>query len=270
VPGTTSSNSTPAMGAADRVTDQQVPPDGDPVTAPKTVKIPMAMEEGAPADAAGETAQNSQQAGSTWRWWLAVAVGVVVSLPFAWLLSYAALLPFFIGLFFFALFGLVIGAAIHRIASPRRPYGRFALVVGTTLVVGVGWVTSVVKESRDFPSDMAVKAGNETRSIGDRTIEAYRTAVADDIRRFLRERYPPGDTLGYVRWVLTSGELKKGEIADVNRTLQPLQRRFTWAARIVLSIALFAFGVGSQTFLLSKVTERSVRARDNVEQPDST
>ena len=73
-----------------------------------------------------------------------------------------------------------------------------------------------------------------------------------------------------MRWVLTSGELKKGEIAGANRTLRPQQRRFTWAIRVVLSIALFAYGIGSQTLLLSKATERSVRARDNVEQPDLT
>ena len=270
--GTTSGNSTHAKAAdpTGRVIDQPAPASDDDRQEPDVVRPPLGSREAAQANATKGPGQDSAQHGSAWRWWLAVAVGVVVSLPLAWLLSYAALLPFFLGLFFFALFGIVIGAAMHRIAAPGRPYGQAMLVIGTTLVVSVGWVTSIVKESRDFPVDMATKAGNETRSIGDRTIEAYRAAVADDVRRVLRERYPPGGTLGYVRWVLTSGELKKGEITDVDRTLRPQQSRTTWAIRVVLSIALFAYGIGSQTFLLSKATERSARARDNVERPEES
>jgi len=205
---------------------------------------------------------NTTSLGSTARWWLAVVVGLVVSMPLAWLLSYAAPLPFFLGIFFFALFGLLIGAAMHRIASPGRPYGRAVLVVGTTVVVVVGWTASMLKEGRDFPMDMAVKVGNRTRDIGDRTIGEYRAVVADEVRSFLRERYPPGGTIGYVRWVLTSGELKKGQITHVHRTLEPAQRGFTWAARVVLSIALFAFGVGSQTLPLkpdTSITEPAVK-----------
>jgi len=51
--------------------------------------------------------------------------------------------------------------------------------------------------------------------------------------------------------------------------LRPKQSRFTWAIRVIFSIALFAYGIGSQTFLLSKATERSARARDNVNRADS-
>src|SRR3990172_853649 len=73
------------------------------------------------------------------RWWCATAAGTVVSLPLAWLLSYAAMLPFYLGLFFFMLFGLVIGAVAFRVAAPGRPYHRFAVLAGTTLIVGVCW-----------------------------------------------------------------------------------------------------------------------------------
>ena len=172
------------------------------------------------------------------------------------------MLPFYLGLFFFVLFGVVIGAAMHRVASPGRPYGQWALLAGTTLVVVAGWLTSVVKESRDFPADMAAEAGNRTRSIGDQTIYEYRAAVRHDVRRFIREHYPPGGTLGYVRWVLLSGELKKGQIAGVHRTLRRPQRGYKWGIRVVLSIALLAYGVGSQTFTLKLAKDRASRAKD--------
>src|SRR3989304_7721151 len=93
------------------------------------------------------------------RWWAATTVGMVVSLPFAWLLSFAAALPFYLGFFFFLLFGLVIGAVAFRIAAPGRPYGRFAVLAGTTLIVGVCWTTALVKERTGFPADLPAAAG---------------------------------------------------------------------------------------------------------------
>jgi len=191
-----------------------------------------------------------------------VGVGTVVSMPLAWLLSYAATLPFYLGLFFFALFGLIIGAVIHRVAAECRPYNPRLLVAGTTVVVLAVWIVSIVMETRDFPGDMAARASSQTRTLGDRSLAEFRTAVADDIRRFLREDYPPGGAVGYVLWVLTSGELEKDRIAGLTRTLIPRQRRYSWAIRAVLSIVLLAFGVGSQTLALRLSTDPIVRAID--------
>ena len=186
------------------------------------------------------------------RWWCATALGTVVSLPFAWLLSYAAALPFYLGLFFFMLFGLLIGAVTYRLAAPGRPYGRFAVLAGTTLIVGVCWTTSLVKESRDFPADLAADAEGRTRYIGQRSAAEYRTAVADEVRGFLSERYPPGGVVGYVRWILLSGEMKKGDIPSFDQALRRTPAGFGWAIRVVLSIGLLGFAVWSQTFALSR------------------
>lgn len=207
--------------------------------------------------------------GSSLRLWWSVGIGCVVSLPFAWLLSYASYLPFYLGLFFFVLFGVVIGAAVFRVAAPRRPYRTIHLVIGTVLVVSVGWTASLIKEARDFPGDMAVKAGKRTRSIGDQTIREYEAAVADDIRRFLKEQYPPGGAIGYVRWVVESGRLKEGEIAQVGPTLRPLQSGYVWVTRIVLSLILFTFGVSSQTLALRRVVDTPLRAMDANKDGDS-
>ncbi len=117
-----------------------------------------------------ETPQSPARRGGS-LWWLTVAVGVIVSMPFAWLLSYAAALPFYLGLFFFVLFGLVIGATMHRVASRRRPYGRAAILAGTTIVAGAGWIASIAVEGLGFPNDMGDDAIKRTLSIGNRSPE---------------------------------------------------------------------------------------------------
>ena len=196
------------------------------------------------------------------RWWFAVVIGALLSLPVAWLLSYAATLPFFLGPFFFALFGLMIGASMHRIAAVRRPYSSSALVVGTTFVVALLWCVSIVKESRDFPREIAAQAASHHRTLDGRTIDEFHAMVSDDVRRFLREAYAPGGTIGYIRWALTRGEFKPGQVEGITRTVRPRQSRFVWGARVVLSIALLGFGIGSQTLPLRLTTERAVRAMD--------
>lgn len=188
--------------------------------------------------------------GPSARWWVGIAVGTVVSFPLGWLLCYAALLPFFLGLFFFALFGLILGAIVHRVASPRRPYRRSAIVAGTVLLVVVGWTVSIVTESRHVPVSMAKKVATQTRDLGDRTTAEFHAHVAGQIRAYFQDRYPPGGTIGYIRWVLSSGKIAQGEIDGIRRTMREAQRRHWWAMRVVLSIGLFAFGVASQTLLL--------------------
>ncbi len=210
-----------------------------------------------PGQSAPLSVDNDSASHRARRWWLAVLVGAIVALPFAWLLSHAAMLPFFLGLFFFALFGLVIGALMHRIAAPARPFGRLTVLAGTTLVVLLGWGVSIAQEARDVPRKMAATAGQGVRSIGDRTLAEFEAAVAEGIRAHIKERFPPGGTLGYVRWVLVDGVTPKGTLELVDAPLRATQRRGWWAVRVVLAIALFAFGVGSQTLPLRLAVEPS-------------
>jgi hypothetical protein len=185
---------------------------------------------------------------------------LLAGLPLAWLLSYAAALPFYLGLFFFALFGLIIGAVAFRLAAPGGPYGRWTVFAGTTVLVVACFGLTVVKESRDFPDDMADEALKRARDIGPRTAAQYRAEVADSVRSYLRERHPPGGTLGYIHWKLTEAEIKKGSLPLADFVLRPPQARWTWAIRIVLSIALLAFGIASQTFPMSKENDRPLPA----------
>jgi len=200
------------------------------------------------------------------RWWLSVTVGTVLSLPLAWLLSYAATLPFLIGLFFFVLLGLLIGAIVYRVAAPGGPYSPTALVIGTTTIVATVWCITLVKECRDLPDDMAKIAAQSTRDIGDRGVDEFYTEVRRDVRQFLRERYPPGGIIGYMRWVLTNGAFMRGELPSIDLTLRAPQNKGWWAVRVVLSLALLGFGVGSQTLGLS--SNRDVERAGSADEPE--
>lgn len=249
----------PAGHCSDTSTTPQAPP-------VRQTRLDSADASCEPNSHTGEDVADPGPRSTPARWWVAVLVGLIFAMPFAWLLSYAGMLPFYLGLFFFVLFGVMIGAVIHRVASPSRPYNRWAVLAGTTIVVLTTWLFSLVKESRDFPHDVAVNAGNQTRSIGDQTIQEFRAAVEEDVRRFLRQSYPPGGTIGYVRWIFLSGELEREQIAGMRRPMQRPQRGYIWAIRVVLSLALLAYGVGSQTFLLKRSQDR----RPDPEDADAT
>ncbi len=208
------------------------------------------------------TCASKNEARPVTRLWLGVAAGLVVTAPLAWLLSYAATLPFFIGIFFFALFGIMIGAVVYRVAAPGRPYASWSVLVATSIIVLVGWSLTIVKEAGDFPADMSELASRRTRDIGDVTRQEYQASIERQIRGFLSHRYPPGGTLGYVFWVVDDGVMNKGTIDGVETSLHAPQRRYWWIARVVFSIGLLAFGVGSQVFLLRLAEDSPVRALD--------
>lgn len=210
----------------------------------ESASLPRA--EGLHRDTDGSHAVNR----SSSKWWMSVAIALILVMPLAWVLSYAATLPFMLGPFFFALFGLVFGAVMHRIASPGRPYNSRVLVVGTTIVVLLIWCISITFESRDFPSEMAAQATTRTQPLGDRTVTEFQADVAEDVRQFLRDKYPPGGPIGYIRWIVGDGEIASGELEGIARTLKPLQSGASWTVRVVLSVALLAFGIASQTMAL--------------------
>ena len=235
--------------------------DGHDVRAP----IPSAATQPSASDseAIQGVVTNAQDAGagegvnrSSVRWWVALGAGAIVSLPLAKLLSFAVALPFFTGVFFFALFGLVIGAVVYRLAASRRPYSPAVVLIGTTVLVAFVWTVSIDLEARGFPQDVADRAIRTTRDLQGMGPGQFREVVAAEVRAFLSNRYPPGGTLGYARWALTNGPLAKEDLLHINRAMRFSQMRGWWAVRVVLSIALLAFGIASQTWAL-KPTPRS-------------
>jgi len=186
------------------------------------------------------------------RWWRGVGIGMVVGLPLSWLLSYAATLPFFIGLFFFALFGLVIGASVYRVAAKSRPCGPASVLIGTTLIVLVCWSIALQLEARRFPGDIADYAAENTPDLGGRDLPTYLDDVSRKTTDYLRRKYPPGGLIGYARWSMLDGRITRDDIPELVKPFRSNQAKLWWAVRVVVSIALLAFGIGSQTLPLTK------------------
>lgn len=200
------------------------------------------------------------------RWWGGVAVGIAIGLPLSWLLSYAATLPFFIGLFFFALFGLVIGASVYRVAAKNRPCGRASVLIGTTLMVLVCWGLALQLEARRFPGDIADYAAENSPDLGGRDLPTYLQDVSRKTTDYLRQTYPPGGLIGYARWSMLNGRITRNDIPELVQPFRSNQARIWWAVRVVVSIALLAFGIGSQTLPLTQAPKLSGSVPD--EPPD--
>jgi len=190
------------------------------------------------------------------RWWLAVVAATIASLPFAWLLSYGAALMALLGLFFFALFGIVIGAVAYRFGAPVRPVPLAHIRIGTAILVLVCWGLSLVKEVRDFPTDKANAAIGAARTLPDgMTADEFKADVARFVRATLAERYG-GGVIGYARWVLASSRMEYPIEGMKNPiVLRPVQYRWWWGIRVVLSIVFLWCGVYSQVSPLSGMTD---------------
>ena len=236
-----------------RAEDQSDPPSPDggreTRTAPGIDQPSDECGEGVPPSESAIVDEPRRAVGDTGRWWTVVVLTSLLSMPFGWLLSYAAQLPFYLGLFFFVLFGLVIGAAACRMAASRGPFSRGAVLVGTTIIIASCWLTSIVTECLDFPDSMAVKAVAAASTLGDRDLAAYKQSVAETARGVIQSKHS-GPILGYVRWVVTDGEMKANTIAGVRKALRPVHRRQGWVIRVLVSIALLSFGIATQTWPL--------------------
>jgi len=209
------------------------------------------------SDSATQEGSRTVSAQALRRWWFGVLIGLVVSAPLSWLLSHAATLPFFIGLFFFPLFGLVIGACIFRYASGRGPFPPSHVIAGTTLIVLPCWGASLYLEAARFPRDVAEFAAEHAFDLGGRDLPVYLEDVAEKIDAYLARSYPPGGTIGYARWSILDGRIARDEIPELLKPFRSNQARIWWAVRVVISIGLLAFGVGSQTLSLARQSSRT-------------
>jgi hypothetical protein len=188
------------------------------------------------------------------RWWAAVRAGTLVCIPIGWLLSFGGGLPFFLGLFFYMLLGIAIGAVMYRVGHTARPVPVRHFRLGLAIVVLVGWSISVWVEGRDFPSDAADQTLNQFRRLPDgMTPEHIKRESREYVRGYLREQYPPGGVLGYIRWMTTNGRMTvKIEGVDSTRPLRFHTIRGWWVFRVLGSLALFLYAVRSQVLVLRK------------------
>jgi hypothetical protein len=191
------------------------------------------------------------------RWILATVVTLCGGLPIGWLLATAALLPFYLGLFFFALFGLLLGAVQFRIGSPAAPISRWALWFGGILVVITTWTLAMGIEYLHLYSD-AVRFVKESHRM--LTPEQVRQVEADTparIRERLAADYPPGGVAGYMQWAARSGEMAVSVTpGGFPLTFRLRQRPFGFVLRVVISVILLAFGLFSQIGSLTAAAAR--------------
>ncbi|NOT01577.1 MAG: hypothetical protein HOP29_13220 [Phycisphaerales bacterium] len=209
-----------------------------------------------PGDRSAAEGESARRIGGGW--WRAIAAGAIASFPMGWLLSFGAMLPAMLGLFFFALFGLVIGAVMYRVASRHRPIPVGRLRIGIWAIVAVCWAISMYFEVRDFAGDKAREALHRVQLLPDgMTRETLLLDAEKQVHETLKRDHGGDGFFGYAHWIVTSSRIEY-RVATMDKpvVLTSVQNKGWWVARVVLSIVLLWFGVRAQVMPLSRVTDR--------------
>lgn len=178
----------------------------------------------------------------------ALIAGLIVAVALGLTLLTAALsLMFMLGLFFYMLFGLLVGAVMFRFGARSRPMPRGRVVAITAVVALAAWSTSLAKEAHDFPDDFANKIMSDAKSGRVRLYIPPENGVAqvhnelhDFIVHHLAEVYPPGGMLGYFRYAAAGATIEL-DIPSQLRTLtiKPRVAPWVWWTRGLLALPLF-------------------------------
>jgi hypothetical protein len=192
---------------------------------------------------------------------LATVAGVILAIALGWtLLTLALSLMFMLGLFFFMLFGLLIGAVMYRIAAPTRPVTNKALWTASIIVAFAGWSTAIYKEATDFPNNFTDAVVRNYKQHGlyvpSNDFAKVETELHEHIVGYLAEHYPPGGRLGYLRMAARGAPIRL-ELPSQPRTLEVPARVAAWAwwTRVLLALVLMAFAVHALIGSLRNATE---------------
>lgn len=188
------------------------------------------------------------------RLWAAWGLGVVLALAASWLLAILAFLPGELGLFFFLLLGLLIGAAMYRVGRPAAPLPRPQLLLAGLSVALVLWLSVLALEYRSLP-ELAFKVvrGTIKTPLAPEQRERMQTAIRLDIQAQLKLRYRPGGLIGYAQWAARSGQIVVPRVIDSSTVSFRLsQRRWRWITRVVLSLIFACGAILSQVLALGR------------------
>lgn len=196
----------------------------------------------------------------------AIGAGIVLLSALCWLLARVVWLPFYFGVFFFLVAGLIAGSAAFRIARAARPLRRREVLA----CVAVQWLVAVAiglfweyRNVRNTIGD-APRFGESRLAAYGRGESARRVdeAASTTFDRLLRERFPPGGTRGYARWAMGGGRarlvLPDGTRDDVSIP----HRGSAWIVRTIGAYFLLAAGLWAPLESL-----RSRTPTDNVLKP---
>lgn len=184
--------------------------------------------------------------------WAAIVVGLALSIPVGWFLAYLAALPAFMGLFFFMLIGLLVGAFVDRVRGGARisRAGLWRLGIAVTLTI---WLTSLYSEYRQIPDEIVTRIRDESNRTRVADPKALQTATQENFQRLLAEHHAPGGFVGYLRWAAVDGTMSiprvigSGELA-----FELAHSRAKWLIRNVLSLVLMGAAVLSQVLRIGE------------------
>jgi len=181
-------------------------------------------------------------------WYTGLLIALLLLAATGWLLARLIWLPYYFGLFFYLVAGLLIGSVAFRSARPARPMSGRRILTGILLVAILSVAAAaiweyeyVVRTIGDPPRfndlrNAAVQRDDDVRDVARQVQRAFRNAVAD--------AYPPGGVIGYARWAIDRGELSLTVDGQQER-LSIDQTGPAWAIRTLVAVALLAAGLWS-------------------------
>ena len=179
-----------------------------------------------------------------------------------WAFSHLGNLMGLIGLFFFALFGLILGAALFRLLSHYRPITKPLLVAAGMVVVLACWFGALNLEAAYVPNDAAYfYRGKMVRLPKPLSILEVEDKIRSDTRQFLLDRYGDGGVIGYLRWAAQNGSITIRPTEEADKVEYQLKhRRGLFLIRLCVSLLLLTYAVFTQISQLT-MTEEQVQAR---------
>jgi len=180
-----------------------------------------------------------------------------------WAFSHLSNLLVYVGLFFFALFGLILGATLFRLLAHFRPLPKVVFVsIGMLFVLGAWW-GGLALEASYYPGDFYLSCIEKfRRPPPEMTPEEQKEKILEQACDFLEENYGSCDTISYLRWGLASGEAKLPVPGRAKLFLYKRpQRQTTLWIRLGLSLGLLSFGVLSSLRMLDLTEEQVLKLR---------
>lgn len=180
--------------------------------------------------------------------------GLLIATPLGAILSMLGLLFMFLGLFFFILFGLLIGAVMYRTGHSARPLARSGLVFVGTVVSMYAWFFGLYLEAYSQPRKISEKVLQETPKIPlDMTRAEALASVGHQVRDYFREHYGSAGIVGYSRWIL-SGESIDMRVTPKTKVITSTTPQSWWGypVRVLLSLGLMMMGIFSQILPLQE------------------
>jgi hypothetical protein len=204
-----------------------------------------------PATPADEGQVDPQQAQVTapanWRAVLnrSAVIATLIGVPFIILLMYCAWLPLLMGMYFFILGGMLVGAIWFRLAARVRPVPvgavRLRMFAMLAVLVAIYMLSEYVVKRGHLSRDMA-KLTVQMRPVKSLAeLHAREQEAADHVRRSLR-RYGPGP-VGYWIWAATDGRLPPMEPYTGKESIELRQRQAFYVLRVIASVVLLWYGL---------------------------